>query len=47
MYNRHMQKKKRWLIPAVIIGILVLFCVVTYIVTPLVIVRPNYNEKAA
>jgi len=42
-----MQKKKRWLIPAVIIGILVLFCVVTYIVTPLVIVRPNYNEKAA
>ena len=47
MYNRHMQKKKRWLIPAVIIGILVLFCVVTYIVTPLVIVRPSYNEKAA
>ncbi|MDO4530151.1 MAG: hypothetical protein Q4B55_07065, partial [Lachnospiraceae bacterium] len=42
-----MQKKKRWLIPAVIIGILVLFCVVTYIVTPLVIVRPSYNEKAA
>ena len=42
-----MQKKKRWLIPAIIIGILVLFCVVTYVVTPLVIVRPNYNEQAA
>ncbi len=54
MYNRLMQeskqntkRRKKWLIPLIIIGVLILYCVVTYVVTPLVIVRPNYNEEAA
>ncbi len=53
MYNTHMQKletakkRRRWLVPLIIIGAILLFCVVTYIVTPLVIVRPSYNKEAA
>ncbi len=31
----------------IILGAIVLFCVVTYVVTPLVIVHPSYNKAAA
>ena len=40
-------KRKRWLIPLIIVAVLVIYCLVTYLVTPHVIVRPTYNEEAA
>lgn len=54
MYNMFMlntaqkaaKSKRRWLIPVIIIALIVLFCVVTYVVTPLVIVRPSHNKEA-
>ena len=46
VYNKTM-KRKRWLIPLIIIAVLVIYCLVTYLVTPLLIVRPTYNESAA
>ena len=40
-------KRKRWLIPLIIIAVLAVYCLVTYLVTPHLIVRPTYNEEAA
>ena len=40
-------KRKRWLIPLIIVAVLVVYCLVTYLVTPHVIVRPTFNEEAA
>ena len=40
-------KRKRWLIPLIIVAVLVIYCLVTYLVTPHVIVRPTYNKEAA
>ena len=42
-----MKRRRRWLIPVIIIAILFLYCLVTYLVTPHVIVRPTFNEEAA
>ena len=40
-------KRKRWLIIPIIIAVLIIYCLVTYLVTPHLIVRPTYNESAA
>ena len=45
MYNTSMKRTRKILI--IVIAAIVLFCAVTYIVTPLVIVRPSYNKEAA
>lgn len=42
-----MKKRRRWLIPVIIIAVLLVYCLVTYLVTPHVIVRPAFNEEAA
>ena len=42
-----MKRRRRWLIPVIIIGVLLIYCLVTYLVTPHVIVRPTFNEEAA
>ena len=42
-----MKRKRRWLIPVIIIAVLMIYCLVTYLVTPHVIVRPSFNEEAA
>ena len=40
-------KRKRWLIPLIIAAVLIIYCLVTYLVTPHLIIRPTYNEEAA
>ncbi len=42
-----MKQRRRWLIPIIIIAVLIIYCLVTYLVTPHVIVRPSFNEEAA
>ena len=42
-----MKRRRRWLIPVIIIAVLFIYCLVTYLVTPHVIVRPTFNEEAA
>ena len=42
-----MKQRRRWLIPIIIIAVLIIYCLVTYLVTPHVIVRPSFNVEAA
>lgn len=42
-----MKQRRRWLIPVIIIAVLIVYCLVTYLVTPHVIVQPSFNEEAA
>lgn len=41
-----MKQRRRWLIPVIIIAVLIVYCLVTYLVTPHVLVRPSFNKEA-
>ena len=47
MYNIPMKKRTSLKILIIIAAVLILFCLATYIATPLLIIRPSYNSEAA